>query len=214
MQVAYIVAVLSVASAGEEGTSTKEALAALSRDLKKKGVETVISAGSPTFTMAGCASPEWDQSWTAKVGRFYAMQKGYQGLIITCLECLSSGGDADPWTNAAKRCRTVVQTLQRQGVSEKEIEVHVHVRSGAAQEGFLQITLGRRRGYLRRAGDNLVSGVKDVVLSPTEVPTRAYQRGKKDGVVAGSTAGVAGGFGSALRRAGHGAVRLLTFWAG
>lgn len=214
MHAAYILAVLSLVSAARAGTAPEKSLAALSRDLKEKGVETTSSAGSPTFAMAGCVAPEWDQSWSAKVGQFYASQKTYQGVIVTCLACMTSGEDTDPWASAAKRCSGVVQTLRRQGVPEKEIEVHVHVRSGAAKEGFLQMTLRRERAYLHRAGHNLVSGVKDVVLSPTELPVRAYRRGKQDGVVAGGTVGVVGGVGSALRRAGHGAVRLLTFWAG
>lgn len=214
MQVAYLAAVVFLASAGKGEPVAKGSLAALSRGLEAKGVTTTTSAGSPTFAMAGRASPEWDRSWAAEVGRFYAAQKEFQGVIVTCLACMTSDADADPWSGAAKRCSAVVQALQRQGVPEKEIEVHVHVRSGAAKEGFLQVTLRRERAYLRRAGDNLVSGVKDVVLSPTEVPMGAYRKGKKDGVVAGSTVGVVGGFGSALRRAGNGAVRMLTFWAG
>ena len=40
------------------------------------------------------------------------------------------------------------------------------------------------------------------------------ETGRKQGAVAGGTRGVVRGFGSTLRRAGTGAVRILTFWAG
>ena len=214
MRAAYIVAVLSLLCVANGGATTQESLAALSHDLKETGIETTTSAGSPTFTVRGCVAPEFDTSWAARIGKFYAVQGEYKGLGVACLECMSSADDPDPWASAAKRCGVVVQALQRQGIRREEIEVHMHVRSGAAEEGLLQVTLRRERPYLQRAGYNLVSGVKDVVLSPTELPKRVYRKGKKDGVVVGSTVGVVGGFGSALRRAGNGAVRMLTFWAG
>jgi len=76
------------------------------------------------------------------------------------------------------------------------------------------VVLISKRNYLLRVGDNLVDGVTDVVASPTEIPKGVVKEGRKGGAVAGSTKGVVGGFGSTLRRAGNGAVRILTFWAG
>ena len=37
---------------------------------------------------------------------------------------------------------------------------------------------------------------------------------KESGVVTGVTTGVFSGFGQALRKAGNGTIKLLTFWAG
>ena len=99
MRVAYLTAAVVLASSGKGEPAADQPLAELSRSLEAKGVTTTTSAGSPTFTMVGCASPEWDQSWAAKVGRFYVAQKEYRGMIVTCLACMTSDADADLWAN-------------------------------------------------------------------------------------------------------------------
>lgn len=203
-----------VALAGMQTGLGAESLKALARRLKDKGVETTVSAGTPTFTVPGECAPEWEQSLAAELGRHYQSDKKYWGVAISYARSAECSRDDALWADASKHCGSVAQALERQGVPTNAIEIHVQFVADCPKQGALKITFCRKRSWLRRTGDNLVSGVTDVAASPFELPKGVYTRGKKHGLVSGSTVGVVGGFGSAVRRAGNGAVRLLTFWAG
>lgn len=214
MRPAQFLAALSLAFASMEAGLGSESLKALAARLKAEGVETIMSAGAPTFVIPGASSSQWEMSLAGELGRHYKSDKKYYGVAISYLE-RGSGSEKDgPWDAATERCGRVAKALERQRVPTNVIEVHVRFLADGPKEGVLNITLGRKRSWIRRAGDNLVSGVTDVAASPLELPKNVYHRGKKEGLVSGSTVGVVGGFGSAVRRAGNGAVRLLTFWAG
>ena len=108
----------------------------------------------------------------------------------------------------------MAEALQRHGVPQAQMETYGRYEPSAPKGGMLTVAFHRKRGYLKRVRDNLVGGVATVVTSPAELPKGVMETGRKQGPVAGGTKGVVCGFGSTLRRAGTGAVRILTFWAG
>lgn len=205
-----LVSLLACSSDGWGG----DALKGLAAELGKRGVKTTITRGTPTFTVLGPTSPEWDQSLATRLAHHFGSDKSYVGADITDLRHDAAAQAYDVWTPAARRAAIVARALQRGGVPAAAIVMGVEVRPDAPRRGALVITFHRKRNWLRRAGDNLVGGLTDVVASPDEVRKGVVAQAKRRGAVAGGAAGAVGGFGAAVRRAGTGAVRILTFWAG
>jgi len=207
---AALVSLLACSSDGWGGDALKKLVA----ELDKRGVKTTITSGTPTFTVLGPASPEWDQSLAARLADHFRSDKSYVGANITHLRRAAAAKSYDVWAPAARRSATMARALQRRGVPAAAIVMGVEVRPDAPRRGALVITFHRKRNWLRRAGDNLVGGLTDVVASPDEVRKGVVTQTKRRGAVAGGATGAVGGFGAAVRRAGTGAVRILTFWAG
>ncbi len=212
MRGAKFLCALSLWALGEAGPARADSFRRLSRELKPQRVAATRRRGQETFRVAGRRAAAWDQSLASRLADYYLSDKAFQSIRIVCVCPTRRGRSA--WLEAALRAGTIAAALERRGAPAQRIAVFVRNDPRAPDGGELSITFSRRRPYYKRIGDNLVEGVKDVVTSPAELPRDVVATGKREGVVAGGTKGVVKGFGATLRRAGTGAVRLLTFWAG
>ena len=191
-----------------------QSLEDLAKVLEREGVGTQTYKGTATFVVVGRTATYWERSLAMRLAQHYQSDKKYVLAQIVCVWPANTSGLDRGWTAATRRAGTLAGTLQRHGVPAGQIQVHAMPRSDATGGGEVHITFLRERHYLKRVGDNLVEGVTDVVASPTELPKGVMETGQEEGAVAGGTKGTVRGFGSTLRRAGNGAVRILTFWAG
>ncbi len=189
-----------------------EPLRKLVRDMKRQGVKTQTHKGTTTFTIVGKTAEAWDRSVAKRMAKHYVADKDYRAVQIGCV--WRGAEDASHWPEAAVRAAWIAETFQRNGVPKWQIAIFVRNDPRAPEGGVMTIALTRRRPYYMRMGDNLVGGLRAVVVSPAELPKGVVATGKAEGAVSGGTKGVVKGFGSTLRRAGTGAVRILTFWAG
>jgi len=188
--------------------SWKELRAWLKKD---PNVEVSRAGGTIAVTIKGETAPAFDQSVAARLGRHYIGDKKFRGAAVSGV---APSNNPDRWSEMSKRCGVIAKALHRQGVPEAQIAVFVTFDPKAPPGGRLTISLHSKRNWFQRAGANLVGGVTDVVMSPTEIPRGMVRQGRKRGVAGAGTVGVVGGIGSTVRRAGNGAIKLLTFWAG
>lgn len=199
---------------GLSDTCGADRLEDLTRCLADFAVKTATSPERTAFTLMGRGAPGRDNDVAELLGIHYRGFKRYHGVTITSLLPLGAAGAKSAWEHSTRRCGVIANVLQRQGVAAGGIEIHVRCEPDVSEEGLLVVSFHRKRDWFSRMGDNLVTGVTNVVASPVELPKGVMTTGRKEGAIVGGTVGVLGGFGSAVRRAGTGAVQLLTFWAG
>ena len=92
--------------------------------------------------------------------------------------------------------------------------ISLRFENDIADKGIIKVEFVKSASYFKRAGANIVSGFTDIISFPIEVPRSIINESRQNGVATGVTKGVFSGFGAAVRKAGTGTVKLLTFWAG
>lgn len=175
------------------------------------GIETADHEDMTVFTLR---NPPENVSAAEYLTRYYLEEGPYAEILISCFLSMETTFPSDEYDIASRQVLEIYDAFVRKGIAEANIYISVRFEKNVESAGMITVEFLKNSGYFERAGRNFFTGITDIVSSPLELPMGMVSESRKSGMVTGVTKGVFAGFGQALRKAGTGTIKLLTFWAG
>jgi putative exosortase-associated protein (TIGR04073 family) len=170
--------------------------------------------GVAVFTISGISHEEKAASIAPYLTQYYFEKGGYREVFISCFLSIETAFPSDEYDVASRQINEICNAFINKGVEEAYLFISVRFEKNIPPGGMISVEFLEFDNYFQRAGSNFVTGITDIVSSPLELPMGMVSETKKNGPVSGVPMGVFSGFGQALRKAGNGTIKLLTFWAG
>ena len=166
------------------------------------------------FTISGISNEEEADSIGPYLTRYYFEDGGFREVFISCFLPIETAFPSDEYDVASEQIHKIYNAFINKGTEEAYLFISVRFEKNIPPGGMISVEFLKFDNYFQRAGKNFITGITDIVSSPLELPMGMVDETKKSGVVTGVPTGVFSGFGQALRKAGNGTIKLLTFWAG
>jgi putative exosortase-associated protein (TIGR04073 family) len=207
--IGVLVLLLSSSAFGEEKKSSEE-----NRQPVAPGIEMAEKSDATVFFINRQSEDDGKISPIQYLTRYYAEGRNFREVIISCFLSMAAAFPSDEYNAASHQVLEIYDAFIASGVSEEFLYISVRFEKNSEPAGLITVEFLRHAGYFERVGRNFVTGITDIVSSPMELPMGMVSESQKSGVVTGVPKGVFSGFGQALRKAGTGTIKLLTFWAG
>ncbi len=166
------------------------------------------------FTISGNSYEESVTPIAPYLVQYYFEDEGFRDVFISCFLSIETAFPSDEYDTASRQINEIYNAFIDKGISEEYLFISVRFEKNIPPGGMISVEFLKFDNYFQRVGNNFVTGITDIVSSPLELPLGVVSETKKNGPVSGVPTGVFSGFGQALRKAGNGTIKLLTFWAG
>jgi putative exosortase-associated protein (TIGR04073 family) len=181
------------------------------REIKEEGVTIFHISG---FQALENGADPWDQKVIPYLTQYYFEKGNFKDISISCFLEMAVVFPSKEYDEASDRALRLYNAFLGKGVPEERLFVSVRFEKDAPDNTVISVEFFDGSNYFQRVGQNFVGGIADIVLSPVELPKEMVDESREKGAAAGLTKGTFSGFGKALRKAGNGTIKLLTFWAG
>jgi hypothetical protein len=178
------------------------------------GINVIEKDDAAVFTISGISHEAKADSIGPYLTRYYFEDGGFRDVFISCFLPIETAFPSDEYNDASRQVHEIYNAFIDKGIEEAYLFISVRFEKNIPPGGMISVEFLKFDNYFQRAGKNFVTGITDIVSSPIELPMGMVTETKKDGLVSGVPTGVFYGFGQALRKAGNGTIKLLTFWAG
>jgi hypothetical protein len=166
------------------------------------------------FNISDISHEEKSASIAPYLTRYYFEKGSYREVFIACFLSIETAFPSDEYNAASMQVHKIYNAFINKGISEEHLFISVRFEKNISPGGMIRVEFLKSDNYFQRAGSNFITGITDIVASPLELPMGVVTETRENGPVSGVPMGVFSGFGQALRKAGNGTIKLLTFWAG
>jgi len=170
--------------------------------------------GVTVFMISGDTADRWNETVVPYLMKYYFEKGEFKEVTISCFLKMETVFPSEDYTIASSRTLQLYDAFIERGIPSEDLFISVRFEKKVPDTGVFTVEFFDDSNYFQRVGANFVGGIADIILSPVELPKEMVDESRENGAAIGVTKGTFSGFGKALRKAGNGTIKLLTFWAG